>query len=706
MLLFFLLTAVVIPPAVAVVNAAPFFAPAFLATKVDTLINDGPGGVTPDDDGDNQADPGETIEYTIAITNTGPDPATGVVYTDTIDANTTLVGGSVTASPVAVNDTFPVTVVGNVSINSAALASPFSATANDFLGLNPTATISSFQANTLNGGQVVMTTSGAGMGQFTYDPPAGFEGTDTFTYTLTDNANANSPAANRTATVSITVSGMVWFINNTAPACTINGCGRLSNPFSTLAAFNTLNDGVGNHPANNDNIFIYESGTGYSGAVTLRTGQKLIGQDATASLSTITGLTPPTGSPSFPAMNSGNGTVTNLVSTVTLTTNVTARGFSINSTTSTGMNDPAGAITGVSVSEVNVTTTTGTGVNFSDTAGSFSFTGLTTSGGTGANLTGSNAGATFTFMGVAVSSGANTGFNATGGGTVNVCDENPCNPAATGALVNTLTSTTGTALNVANTTIGANNLEFRSISANGATNGVVLNTTGSSGGLSVKGTGSAGSGGTIQNITNRGASFINANNISLAYMNFTNANGTDGALSDGVVGGNENTDENGAIHLQGVTQVDFTNLNINGAVQHGVNGNDVTDLDISNTTIQNAGDEVWESSIYIFDLKGVASANRTSIFNNLNITNDSGQFNVAIFNDNGTNDRPAEKDRLEITNSQFTRNGNNDLISDNVTIFNSGTGNFQVIVTGSTFASTVTWFADLHRSLRLRQHPG
>ena len=224
------------------------------------------------------------------------------------------------------------------------------------------------------------------------------------------------------------------------------------------------------------------------------------------------------------------------------------------------------------------------------------------------------------------STGANTAFNPPVSGTIAVTD-------TTGATApnNTLTTTTGTALNVANTTIHANDLKFRSISANGAANGIVLNNTGSSGGLSVKGTGSAGSGGTIQNITNRGASFVSAVNISLSWMNFTNANTTDGALSDGVVGGNENTDENGAIHLQGVTQVDFANLNINGTVQHGINGNNVTDLDISNTTIQNAGDEVWESSIYIFDLKGPCSANRTSVFNNLNITNDSGQFNVAIF---------------------------------------------------------------------------
>ena len=216
----------------------------------------------------------------------------------------------------------------------------------------------------------------------------------------------------------------------------------------------------------------------------------------------------------------------------------------------------------------------------------------------------------------------------------------------------------------------------------------MLNTTGSAAGLTVTGTGSAGSGGTIQNITNRGASFINAVNTTLTGMNFTNANTTDGATSDGVIGGN--TDENAALYLQGVTQVDLVNLAINGAAQHGINGNNVTDLDISGTTIQNAGDEVWESSIYIHDLKGVASAGRTSLFNNVNITNDSGQFNIFLQNNDGTNDRPGEKDRLEITNSQFTRNGDNFLISDNITVANSGTGNFQTVVSGSSFTATAT----------------
>ena len=40
---------------------------------------------------------------------------------------------------------------------------------------------------------------------------AGFEGVDTFTYTLNDGEGNTD-----TATVSITVSGMIWFINNNA----------------------------------------------------------------------------------------------------------------------------------------------------------------------------------------------------------------------------------------------------------------------------------------------------------------------------------------------------------------------------------------------------------------------------------------------------------------------------------------------------------
>src|SRR6185503_6081935 len=251
------------------------FAPTVTATKTDALV------ATPNNV-DGKADPGDTIKYTVVVGASG-ETATGVTFTDTVDPNTTFVGGTLAASPVATNDTFPVTVTGNVRINSANLAAPFSVVSNDFLGVNPTSTISAFDATTAQGGQIVMTTSGADIGKFTYNPPAGFEGLDTFTYTLSDNANVTTSAANRTATVSITVSGMIWFINNAA-SCPCDG--RLTNPFNSLASFDAINDsvdaGLSHHPATNDNIFVYESGSVYTGPVTLENGQKFIGQDATA----------------------------------------------------------------------------------------------------------------------------------------------------------------------------------------------------------------------------------------------------------------------------------------------------------------------------------------------------------------------------------------------------------------------------------------
>src|SRR5207244_6307558 len=99
-------------------------------------------------------------------------------------------------------------------------------------------------------------------------------------------------------------------------------------------------------------------------------------------------------------------------------------------------------------------------------------------------------------------------------------------------------------------------------------------------------TGSAGTGGTIQNISARGASFISARGISLNWMNFTNANTSNGAASDGTVGGNENTDENGAIHLSAAVNVSLSNITISGTtVQHGINGNNVTNLDLTTVDI-------------------------------------------------------------------------------------------------------------------------
>ena len=588
--------------------------------------------------------------------------------------------GVVSISPIAFDDTYPQTVIGNVSINSANI--PYSVVTNDFQGQNGgTPTITAFDATTTAGGQIVMTTSGADIGKFTYNPPPGFEGTDTFTYTLTNTVGSS------VGTVKIPVAGMVWFINNGAAACTTlaAGCGRLSNPFSTLAAFQALNNGTGNNPAANDNIFVFESATGYGGGVTLLSGQKFIGQDATATLATITGLTPPSGSAAFPAMNSGNATVTNITGTVTLNTNATVRGLQINSTTSTGMNDPVAAITGVSVSEVSVTTTTGTGVDFSGTAGTLTFTGLTTSGGAGANLVG-NAGGTFNFSNIAVSSGANAAFTATGGGTVNATQNNT-------SIVNTLTTTTGTALNVANTTIGASGLTFRSISANGAPNGINLNTTGA-GSFTVIGDGASdpanttrgrttamlgggtitlGSGGTILNTTGAAISLNSAASVTLRNISLT---GNAGGVNSGADG----------IHATSVTGLTLDNMLVTGHLGNdGLSGSAVSDLNLLHmdihTNAKTAGVEasdIWD--VRLDNLTGTSAVSNSLFF-------DSREDIFTITNGGSSNLT------LTVTNSEFrdTDLGTSPAVGD---------AGFQMLASGSA-VTTLTATGCTFKNVRL-----
>ena len=104
----------------------------------------------------------------------------------------------------------------------------------------------------------------AANGSFTYNPPPGFSGTDTFTYVVNDGeGNTNS------ATVSITVGQVVWFINNAAGG---PGDGRFTSPFNSVANFNAL---AADDPG--DYIFVYQGTAAYGDALTLLNNQQLIG---------------------------------------------------------------------------------------------------------------------------------------------------------------------------------------------------------------------------------------------------------------------------------------------------------------------------------------------------------------------------------------------------------------------------------------------
>jgi hypothetical protein len=520
-------------------NPASPFAPTVSATKSDSLFTDV--------DGDLQADPGDTLKYTVNIGATGDD-ATGVSFTDTVDPNTTFVPGSLTATPVAVDDSYA--ALGNVRISVPAPG----VRGNDFDGV-PSATASA-PATSANGGNVAMNADGS----FTYNPPAGFEGSDTFNYTLTNAAGSNS------GTVTITVSGMIWFINNNPGACVSSCDGRLTNPFTTLGAFAAVNNGAGNNPAANDNIFLYESAVDYVGPVTLLSGQRFIGQDATASLSAITGLTPPTYSDPLPVMNSGNAIVTNITSagnSINVGSGNTLRGFTggnsvtdINGTgfgtltiadvtlngTGQALNLTTGTLAATFVS-ISSTASTTTGISLTGVAGSLTTPTTTVTNPAGIGISVNTSTATLNFGNTSSTLSGGTGVSLlTNSGTITFGSLDISAAANQRGLLatdnsNTITSTSGTVI-----TTGAPAVEITrgvgttplvmsltSVSATGDLNGIKLTNT--SGSFTVTGDGSTtaglldrdGSGGTITGTSGDSVLLTNTQNVTLRQMNITSA---------------------------------------------------------------------------------------------------------------------------------------------------------------------------------------
>ncbi len=270
-----------------------------------------------------------------------------------------------------------------------------------------------------------------------------------------------------------------------------------------------------------------------------------------------------------------------------------------------------------------------------NTGGTFNFSGAAKTlslNGRGVDLQ-ANTGATFNFTngGLDITSTTQLGFNASGGGTVTVQGTN-----------NTISSGTGGALNISNTSIGAADVTFRSISSNGAASGIVLNNTGTAGGLTVTGDGAAannGSGGTIQSSTGDGISLTNTTDVNLARMNVTNN------LGDGI----------GGATINGMV---LDRLNISG------NGND-------------AGAD--ESGINIVDLTGTASggAHRTAILNS--VISNNYEFEIQITNSSGT------LTNLQFFNNSVTANDSGGVIGNAFNFLGEGTSTMGLTVSGGSF---------------------
>ncbi len=337
-------------------------------------------------------------------------------------------------------------------------------------------------------------------------------------------------------------------------------------------------------------------------------------------------------------------------------------------------------------SALNLTTGSSNAINITDQTGgsTVAFSGvlnIDTTTGTGVNLGGANA-ATFNFTGGNMTidaTGSGGGFVATGGGTVNVTGSG-----------NHIATTTGTALNISNTTIGASDVTFQDISANGAVNGIVLNNTGTSGGLTVTGTGSTdGSGGTIQNTTGRGTSLINTSDVSLSNMNFTNAGTTDLDADNSGLSTGDNLATNAAIHLQTVTTVSLDNINISGGAEQGINGNTVANFTLSDSSISNVGNAADEDGIHFFNMSGTSAITNTTITgsfdDNLNLQTQSGNLDLTITGGSATNStqgsgylfgiRGTTVANINLEGTSSTNNFSGGIVAD---AFDSATMNLRV----------------------------
>ena len=575
---------------------------AFGAFKTDALVVD--------NNASGDADVGDTIEYTVVINNSDSTDATGVSFADTL-SDSTLVPGSITVTPIAFDDAY--TLSGNTPITVSAAqgvlandidpdaAVPLSNTGLTAISLDTTGTtgvVSNFLAD----------------GSFTYTPPTGFTGTDTFQYTARDADNLDSLV---TGTVTMTVNDLVWYVDSSAAG---GGDGSFTNPFQNLTPLNGAG-GVGDVDTDSDTIFVFEgTGADYTGGIELENNQRLVGEGAGL---TVNNMTIPAGNRPTIANSGGNA--------ITLASNNTIRGLDIgNSSGSALFGNSFGTLTAEFVS---INNNTGAGISLSNGNLSATFDAVTanSTGSTGVNLQTNTGSITFAALNITATSGA--GLVANNSGTITVSGAG-----------NTISTTTGTAVNISNTTIGASGVTFQSVSSNGAASGIILTNTGT-GNFAVTGNGTSGgvldannnaSGGTIQNTTGDAISLTNTGPVTISQMQI----GAAGAL--------QNIDQSG-IRASGVGGLSVNNTDfINASGDDAGGGNDFAAIRILNpvagsdiTLLNNLFNRSFEDHVRVENNApgGVALGTITVSQNNFDNNDVSGQGNDAFLyvGDNGSN---------------------------------------------------------------------
>ncbi len=372
-------------------------------TTIDVLANDDADGQVITITGVIQPTNGSVV-----ITNAGADltyePVADYCYDGTLtdDFTYTITGGDtatvavtvtcVNDTPTAVADIFD--AIGNTGLfvgttrpsTQAGKEIAGSILANDTDTDTPQASLVAepvTDAPTTLGGSITIQSDG----NFTYHPGDADVGvTDTFTYRVCDSSPCNAGTdANSTGTVSLPLTGQVWYVRNNEPA---GGDGTSDTPFDTIAEAEAAS-GTG------DTVFVFD---GSNTTINLDTGfamdvnERLIGESRPLSLDPDGGG--PLGTSSLhPGTGGAQPTLTaNNEDVVVLASNVLVDGVDLDpSGTGGGISGGAG-VGAVTVQNVNVTDTgtfgTQPGIELDGTTGVNRFTGVTVTNGGSATAIG------------------------------------------------------------------------------------------------------------------------------------------------------------------------------------------------------------------------------------------------------------------------------------------------------------------------------
>jgi hypothetical protein len=571
----------------------------------------------------------------------------------------------------------------------------------------------------LNGEAIAISTTGAlatvrggtltlaANGTFSYLPPAGNVLRDSVQYTIGDSHLSSS------GFIKLRFVGRVWYVENSFGGA---ATGRDVSPFTSVAAAEAV-------AVANDSILV-RTGSGVTAGGTLKNGQLLRGQGHSAAFTTTlngqavtllpTGTAPRVGNLVLGSNNTLRGlrvettsgkaldgpTIGNLsmtegsigatngpafdlaLGTIAMTldslrsTNSTLSGISISSVTGnvTINGGTASSITGVNTNAVSISNSPAQSLNFSfpgaisktsagnngiqiGGGGTIQFTGpsivLNTGNGIGISILNSTGTISFADS-VKITTTSGTGLSYTGGGTLTLAGPN-----------NSISSSSGSALSVVGTAGDhvAGTLAFRSVSSGGGTKGVSVQYF--DGPLTIAGSGTAGSGGTIQNTSGRGVDLQSVSGaIALSRMNFVNAGTTNGAAATtcGEPVAGDNTLCTAAIHVvQAPGGVTLTGILVDGGAQIGINTNAVSNLVMSNVEVRNVGNEAEEHGVLLVNTTGTGSITGSNFHNN---------SSKQLYMHNGSGTLSAFPIKSTTLANSFSPNGSQGLL---VEAYNAGT---------------------------------